>query len=178
LTADFTLAIKHNAGFAAMLELLAERFPCYGIVRNPLAVLASWNSVNLPVQKGHVPVGEQIDARLQSALAGIDDRTERQFYILRWFFERFARLIPRDRIFRYEDIVSTGGRALAPVASGAANLGEALESKNANSAYDGAVMRALGEKLLTRDGAFWEFYSKESVEAMIGLLPAQDAGCA
>jgi hypothetical protein len=173
LTPDFTLAVKHNAGFAAMLERLTTRFPCYGIIRNPLAVLASWNSVNLPVQQGHVPVGEQIDPQLQSALAGISDRTERQFYILAWFFERFARLLPRERIFRYEEIVSSGGRALAPVTSGAASLQEALQSKNANSAYDSAVMRALGEKLLTRDGAYWEFYSKESVEAMIGLLPAQ-----
>ena len=174
LSPDFLLAIKHNAGFAAMLEPLTERFVCYGIVRHPLAVLASWNSVNLAVQQGHVPVGERIDAGLRAALESIDDRTERQFYIVEWFFERFLRLLPRASILRYEDVVTSGGRALAVVAPAAKDLGEPLASKNKNSAYDGTSMAELGRKLLGRKGAFWEFYTRESVEEMIrGALAPQ-----
>ena len=120
LTADFTLAVKHNAGFTALLEWLVPRFPCYGLIRNPLAVLASWNSVHLPVQQGHVTAGEQIDPELRAALSRLEDRHERQLHILDWFFARFARLLPRSSILRYEDIVASGGRALAPVSRGAA----------------------------------------------------------
>ncbi len=167
LSPDFLLAIKHNAGFAAMLDGLRGRFACYGIVRHPLAVLASWNSVNLAVQQGHVPVGEQIDAGLRGVLANIDDRTERQLYIVEWFFERFGRLLPRGSILRYEDMVASGGRALAVVTPAAADLEEPLASKNKNPAYDGERMAELGRKLLGRDGAFWEFYTRESVEEMI-----------
>ncbi len=174
LSPDFLLAIKHNAGFAAMLGGLTDRFACYGIVRHPLAVLASWNSVNLAVQQGHVPVGEQIDPALRAALENIADRTERQLYIVEWFFERFGRLLPRASILRYEDMVSTGGKALAAVTPAAAGLDEPLASRNKNSAYDGGRMAELGRKLLGRDGAFWEFYTRESVEEMIqGALATQ-----
>ncbi len=172
LSADFTLAIKHNAGFTALLERLVQQFPCYGIVRHPLAVLSSWNSVNLPVQQGHVPVGEKIDAGLRHALERLEDRHERQLYILEWFFERFARLLPRAAILRYEDVVASGGRALEPVTTAAGSLDEPLQSKNSNAAYDVGQMRVIGEKLLGREGAFWEFYTKESVLAMLGSLPA------
>jgi hypothetical protein len=151
---------------------LAGQVPCFGIVRNPLAVLASWNSVNHPVQQGHVPAGERIDAGLHAALGRIEDRYERQFYILEWFFERFARLLPRGSIIRYEDVVASGGRALTPVVAGAAALDQPLQSKNANAVYDGGLMSLLGEKLLGRGGAFWEFYSRESVSSMLDQLPA------
>ena len=172
LTADFTLAVKHNAGFTALLDRLVKQFPCYGIVRNPLAVLASWNSVHLAVQQGRIPAGEQIDACLRAALGRIDDRHERQFYILEWFFERFARLLPRGSILRYEDMVASGGRTLTPVAGSAAELQEPLQSKNVNAAYDSGQMSLLGEKLLGRDGAFWEFYSRESVSSLLTALPS------
>lgn len=172
LSPDFVLAIKHNAGFTALLETLRDRYPCYGIVRNPLAVLSSWNSVDLAVQRGHVPVGEAIDADLRAALAGIDDRTERQFHILNWFFERFLRLLPRASILRYEDMIASRGKALASVTPAASGLDEPLASKNANRAYDVKTVRALGRRLLERDGAFWKFYSRESVETMLSEHPA------
>ena len=170
LSPDFTLAIKHNAGFAAMLERLKERFPCRGIVRHPLSVIASWNSVQLPVQQGYVPVGQSIDAALDARLRQIDDRAERQFYLLEWFFERFANVLGADAVLRYEDLISSGGRALTLVAPSAQALDEPLASKNANSAYDPALMLSLGERLLGRDGAFWNFYTRESVEEMLAPL--------
>ena len=169
LSPDFVLAIKHNAGFAAMLELLRERFPCYGIVRHPLAVISSWNSVNLPVQQGFIPVGQLINGALNEALERIGDRVERQLYILEWFFDRFANLLGAERIMRYEDLVASGGRALSVVTPAAQALDEPLASKNRNSAYDPAQVLDLGERLLAREGTFWSFYTKESVEEM--LLP-------
>ena len=172
LSPDFTLAIKHSAGFTALLERLVNRVPCFGIVRHPLSMLASWNSVRLAVQQGHVPVGEQIDAGLRAALSRIDDRHERQFYILEWFFDHFARLLPRSSILRYEDIVASGGRALSPAVAAAGSLDELLTSKNLNASYDIGQMRFLGEKLLGREGAFWEFYSRESVAELLGSLPS------
>lgn len=176
LTPDFVLAIKHNAGFTGMLEALRERYPCYGIVRHPLAVLGSWNSVNLAVQQGHVPVGEKIDGKLREALARIEDRTERQFYILEWFFERFLRLLPREAIVRYEDVIASQGRSLAMVTPAAASLSEPLASKNVNKAYDAATTAMLGQKLLGREGAFWEFYTRESVEEMLANVPVEARG--
>ena len=170
LSPDFTLAIKHNAGFAAMLGRLKERFPCRGIVRHPLSVIASWNSVQLPVQQGYVPVGQSIDAALNERLQQIDDRTERQLYLLEWFFERFASVLGSESILRYEDLIASGGRALTLVTPSANALDEPLASKNKNPAYDPAQTLDLGERLLGRDGAFWSFYTRESVEEMLAPL--------
>ena len=55
LSADFLLLIKHNALFAALLERLADDFPTLGLVRNPVAVLASWQTVDLPVRRAVSP---------------------------------------------------------------------------------------------------------------------------
>jgi hypothetical protein len=46
-------------------------------------------------------------------------------------------------------------------------LNEKLESKNKNTLYDVNLMALLGEKLLKNDGAYWDFYSKESVENLL-----------
>ena len=67
---DFTLVIKHIASFAAAIDVLAPRFPVFAIVRNPLSTLASWATVNIPVQEGRVPVAERIDRNLKSSLVG------------------------------------------------------------------------------------------------------------
>ena len=173
LSPDFTLAVKHNAAFAAMLEGLTERFPCRGIVRHPLAVIASWNSVRIPVQQGFIPAGQRINAALDAALGCIEDRTERQFYLLEWFFERFATLLERRHILRYEDLIATHGRALEIVTPLASALDEPLESRNTNPAYDPAQMLDLGERLLGRAGAVWDFYPRDSVEEM--LVPLRHA---
>ena len=170
LSPHFTLAVKHNSAFAAMLEPLLERYPCRGIVRHPLAVISSWNSVNIPVQQGYIPVGQEINPALHRALGRIADRTERQLYILEWFFDRFASLLPREHILRYEDLIETGGRALAVVTPAANALDEPLASRNKNSAYDPAHVLDLGERLLGRQGAFWDFYTRESVEEMLAPL--------
>ena len=56
--------------FAALLGRLSERFECFAIVRNPLATLASWNSLDwFPLKDGHSPIGEKLDVDLAAALA-------------------------------------------------------------------------------------------------------------
>ena len=64
LSTRFALLIKHNALFAALLPHLVESFSCLALVRNPLAVLASWQTVDLPVSRGRIPAGEELDPAL------------------------------------------------------------------------------------------------------------------
>ena len=68
LSARFTLLIKHNALFAALLPRLTESFSCLALVRNPLSVLASWQTVDLPVHRGRIPAGEERDRDLYRTL--------------------------------------------------------------------------------------------------------------
>ena len=71
----FTLVVKHNAAFAAGISVLAERFPTVAIVRHPLAVLASWQTVPHPVSQGRVPAGEHNDPVLRDALTSSRTRS-------------------------------------------------------------------------------------------------------
>jgi hypothetical protein len=172
LSPDFTLAVKHCGSFTATLDRLVTRFPVYAIVRNPLAMLASWSTVDFPVQRGRIPVAEGLDRELKSTLAAIDDVLDRQIHVLTWFHERLRRYLPDEAIIRYESIVETGGKALAVVRPGAAYLDEPLRSQNTSDLYDHERMLRIGERLLKSEGAHWESYSKASVERLLGELTA------
>ena len=168
LSENFVLAIKHPVAFSALLETLTQRFECFAIIRNPLATLASWNSLAwLNVRQGHAPIGEKLDSQLRRDLAAEPDAIERQLHILEWFYTRFRRILPDRAIIKYEDLVASRGRELAKFFPGAANFDENLSSKNVNKFYDLALMVGLGEKLLQRKGVIWDFYSKRDVEVLI-----------
>jgi len=167
LTADFLLCIKHPSAFTAIVESLVKRYPCYAIIRNPLSVLASWNSVQFPVNKGHAPAAESLDTNLKSALGRISDTLGRQLYLLSWFYGKYRSALRNERVLRYEDIVHTRGRCLNVITAEANTLDEGLESKNKNRAYDTERMRVIAERLLRTSGEFWEFYTKDSVERLL-----------
>ena len=71
LSADFMLVIKHNSAFTAVLESLVGRFPVYGVIRNPLATLASWSSVEFSASSGYARAAERLDPELKARLAAI-----------------------------------------------------------------------------------------------------------
>lgn len=166
LSEDFTLVIKQPAMFSALLAALVERFPSYAIIRNPLSTLASWNSVEIPLRQGHAHAAEKYDPSLPEHLEGLD-RHGKQLYMLSWFYERFEANLPPENIIRYEDIVSSGGRALSRIHTAASELDEPLESKNKNPLYDGDETRTIAERLLASDGPYWRFYSPAEVEALL-----------
>jgi len=164
---DFLLGIKSPGMFSALLPLLKRRFPCYAVVRNPLAVLASWESYDRSTREGRQPSAEKYDAGLRQALDSIEDRLERQLYLLSWYFERFVRELPDAHVIRYEDMVSSGGGALSVVTPAAELLNEPLSNWNLNPAYDRERMRLLGERLLEQEGAYLRFYPRNSLEDLL-----------
>lgn len=170
LSKGFTLVVKHNALFAALLPRLSRRFPCVGLVRNPLAVLASWRSVDLAVHDGHVPVGERFDPGLARTLATQPSALARQVLILDWFFERFITHLPAQRILRYEDVVKTGGVALHRALGVAAPPAESLTERNANALYDGAAAVELLAALLAGRRTWTALYSLADCERLADIL--------
>lgn len=167
LDREFTLVIKQPAMFSALLPILVKRFPCYALVRNPLAVLASWNSINRHTRKGHAPAAERYDKHLQSALESITDRTERQLHLLSWFFERYRQELSEGHVIRYEEMVASGGASLSKINPAAESLKESLPSRNLNPLYDREEMRVLGQRLLDSEGDYWSFYTREDVQQLL-----------
>lgn len=167
LSAGLTLVIKHPAAFTVLLPDLAERFPVYAVVRNPLAALASWNSTRIPVNDGHAPAAEQHDGDLARALSGIDDRIGRQLHLLNWYFGQYRAYLPPGRILRYEDIVASGGAALGAILPAAGALREPLENRNRSAIYDKDQVAVLAARLLGSDGHYLRFYTAADI---CGLL--------
>jgi len=165
LSPDFSLGIKHPAAFTALLGDLVGRFPCYALVRNPLSVLSSWNSIDMSHGRGHSPVAEMLDPALAAALAAMPDVFARQLHLLSWFYDRYLRFLPMESVLRYESVVATGGRALAAVVPAADSLAESLKSKD--KSYNRDLMRRLADKLLSSEGAYWSYYTRENVQALL-----------
>ena len=164
LSARFTLLIKHNALFAALLPRLTETFPCLALVRNPLSVLASWQTVDLPVHRGRIPAGEELDGELHRALEREPEVLARQIIVLDWFFGRFHAYLDPANVIRYEDVVESGGVALfRRLGHGGARPVE-LTSRNDSALYDAAVIDTLLEALLDGGGHWARFYSREDCE--------------
>ena len=168
LSEDFTLFVKHNSAFVGVLPELVRRAPVLGVIRNPLAILASWNTVPFNVSRGHASLAERFDPSLARDLGRLDDVSDRQFHLLDWFFMRFRESLPPELTVRYEDIVSSGGSALGVIHPAAVSLKLPLASRNQAKVYDEAAMRAIGERLLATDGAYWSFYDRSEV---LGLIP-------
>lgn len=167
LSEAFLLVAKHPAAFTAIVGALVKRFSVFAVIRNPLFVLASWQTVPILVRDGHHPVAERIDPRLGEALAGIDDTLDRQLHLLGWFFGRLREHLPERAIIRYESIVATGGSALSAVTTEAAGLRQPLDSRNETSLYGRERIEAIGEKLLASDGPYWEFYPRQGTEDLL-----------
>ncbi len=180
LSPDFRLVIKHNAAFTALLPALSQRYTVVGIVRNPLAVLASWHSVDLPVSHGRLPVGERLDPVLAAALAAQPDCLRRQVLILDWFFARLTRWVPPAALLRYEDVVASGGACLLD-AVGARAPGDGavcLRNRNATAQYDAAGIRVLARALHEHAGASLQFYAAADIDALATCLIDAASGVA
>ena len=169
LSPEFTLVVKHNAAFTALLPTLLPLFECYALVRNPLAVLASWNSVDLPVARGRLPAGERLSPALRVRLDAEPDVLERQLLLLDWLFERFDRCLPRERIMRYEQLVASGGNALATTLAVAVPP-LPLRNRNANRLYDAGACERYAERLHRHEGPWRGFYGDADVAGALNAL--------
>jgi hypothetical protein len=174
LEEGFRLVIKQPNFFTATLGALTTRFPCFAIVRNPLATLLSWQTVEARFNDGRVPAAEAFDETLKQELESEPSRLERQLIILRWYFARYASLLPADRVIKYEDIVATGGRILAIIDPAAASLQVKLENRNRNPIYDRDQVGELARLLLRDETIYKAFYTGREVEELFSALSRGD----
>ena len=167
LEPGFRLAIKDVGMFTALLPTLAKRFPCYAMVRNPLAVWASAQSLQDDRKGNGPPAIVRYDPGTFGRVTKIEDRVERSLFRLHLFFERYLHVLPKEHVLRYEDLISSGGKSLQVIVPAAEQLDEHLESKNVNPLYESSGILRLGERLLESEGAYWELYSRQDVEELL-----------
>jgi hypothetical protein len=170
LSPEFRLIVKHPSCFTALLGSLKQRFPCHAVVRNPLAILLSWQTTEANWNDGRQPAAEAFDDDLRRRLDAEPDRLGRQLVMLSWSFGQYARHLPAERVIRYEDLVATGGRALVGVAPAADRLSESLHSRNANPLYGRVAVESIVERLLASPGPQWDFYPHDAVRDLASVL--------
>jgi len=166
LGARCTLVIKHNAAFTALLPELAQRLPTFAIVRNPLAVLASWQSVPLPVRDGRVPAGEHFDRALAQQLDATATSLQRQLIVLDWCFRRFAEQLPPNRVIRYETMVASQGEALRAAVGLHGAADGPLRERHPQRLCSESVLHELASALQSRDGAWQHWYDHDSIRRL------------
>jgi hypothetical protein len=187
VTNRFYLVMKHPGMFTALLPQLKHRFQCYAIIRNPLAVMASRSSMGRRLDGSTDGTTQQNTPRDASSWKGttahmFDEDLRRQMapmvggtfewnlMMLDWACERYKQYLPEDHIVRYEDIIASRGKALSAIVPSASELDEPMESKNLNPLYDREIMLEVGERLLESEGAYWHFYTRESVEDLLNEI--------
>jgi len=163
---NFRLVIKHNGHFTFMLKELMDVYPCYTTIRNPLAIIASWNSINAPVSKGNLNVLRNLDSKLYSELNAIPSLIDRQVELLNLIYKALQD-INIQHIIKYENLVTDPARELSPIHPEAYKLEEMLENKNKSRNYNKELIEKTGKILLDR-GGFWEkYYSNQEIEMLI-----------
>ena len=166
---NFSLVIKHNAHFSFLLEELVNDFECFAIIRNPLAVVASWNTIKAPVSEGNLKVLKGLDPQLEKKLWKIPDVIDRQIQLIDVLFGHLNTLEERQ-IITYENIIETGGEALYPISSHASSLNEKLSNTNLNKRYPSELMEVIYKKLIQKNTASnnWRrFYSAGDFEEVM-----------
>ena len=164
LSERFTLFMSQPAVFSALLPDLTERFGCLALVRNPLSLLASWQTVNLPFQRGRIAGAEPYDPELRRTLDEERDRVQRQLIILDWFFARYAAHLDPSQVIRYEGLVESGGSELFRRLGQERAAPVAMKSRNDSVLYDPDTIETLLKALLEYGGAWTRFYRPSEIE--------------
>ena len=162
LSDRFTLLISQPAVFSALLPHLTAGFPCLAIVRDPLALLASWQTVNLPFRQGRIAGAEPFDPELRRRLDDEPVALHRQLLILEWFFGRFVAHMEPRHVIRYEDLIESGGSLLFRALGHERARAVALQSRNDSALYDGDEIESLLQALLERGGGSWRRFYRDS----------------
>ncbi|MFZ4792421.1 MAG: hypothetical protein ACOYMW_16300 [Candidatus Competibacteraceae bacterium] len=123
-------------------------------------MLASWNTLPIPLRTGHAPAAEALDPDLTACLAESEDLYARQLRLLSWYYARYQRWLPAGQILRYEDLIASRGQTLACITPTARQLYEPLHSRNRNPLYDPELIVMLSARLRQSEGAYWNFYDR------------------
>jgi hypothetical protein len=188
LSPDFFLAVKQTGLFTALLPTLVDRFACFAIVRNPLAIRASSMSLESRTERrgrerregewkgrqaspnARIRYDADLNERMEAKKAEGADVIDKWLLRMHSNFERYQQALPPENVIRYEDICESNGRALQVIVPAAANLDEPLENKNKNPLYKRDKILRYGERMLQSEGAYWNFYTRESVEEIMDGL--------
>jgi hypothetical protein len=164
LKENFKLILKHPNAFIALLPELKDSFKVVAQIRNPLSILASWNSLDHALSRGHAPMAEALNLSLKERLAEINDDLDRQIALLNWYYEIIDEHLTAEEVIKYEDLIESNGETLARIVPQHYSQHENLKNRNRNSLYNEQFLLKAFKRLITRpEHACWRFYNKRDI---------------
>jgi hypothetical protein len=104
LSQNFTLAMKHNGPYLAVLpQLIATgAFEIQAVIRHPLPVLRSWRRLALPISRGEMPNATRYWPEMRALTSEKMDLLEKQARMYELMFLRILEHQPKLTLLRYE----------------------------------------------------------------------------
>lgn len=170
---DFLLVAKDVPIFSALLPELVGLVQIAATVRNPLAVLLSWSSVDLPVHYGTAPAAEWLSPWLARSLADPSlSMSERRLSLLGWWYRRLSSVRNRINIVKYERMVESPERTVMELTGQSVETGISQVHPRAISHYYCSVEQVSEavDQLAYIKEDFSEFYSMAEVETLADSL--------
>ncbi len=171
LSEEFLLAMKHCAEFTLLLPELADHYKVFALVRNPLALLSSWATVNVPVSRGKVAKSSRLLPSFAQAIENIPTLLDKQLYILDWYFAQYASL-PGEQVFRYEELIAGSGAILHWITQNELPTWQ-LADRNTNALYEIKRIQHLTEVLISRGGAWESYYPSHTIASLAAEMHQQ-----
>lgn len=164
ISEDFVLGIKHNGLFSSALKELRDRpnLRVICLVRNPVPVLRSWDSLDLPVREGRLPSAEKYWPELLNESVSVGrSQLQRQLDLYLALVERYV--MSGSKIFRYEDIVRNPSIFVTAI-TGYSDRTDYSEVQNSRPVKDEAIETWLRQELNVHP-------KRQAVEAFRSLYP-------
>lgn len=109
LSGNFTLAVKHNGPYLAVLpELIAKHhFKIIAIIRSPLPVISSWRRLNVPISRGDMPNAKAYWPALNTLINSPIDLLEKQVRLYDMMLARILEYSEFISVVRYESLIES-----------------------------------------------------------------------
>ena len=114
LSANFTLAIKHNGPYLAVLPELIKLQACeiFAVIRHPLPIIRSWRRLNLPISRGEMPNATAYWPELRELVKEQIPLLQKQAKILELIFCHLLNYQKQLKLIRYEEMITANSNIL------------------------------------------------------------------
>lgn len=107
--ANKKIIVKSNVLFTACLpSLIEKKFKILVTIRNPVAIIKSWRSLNISVSIGKLGIAEKYNSDVH-LIHQEPELLKRQILLLDWLFKQYLQNKDALHIIKYEQLVNNPG---------------------------------------------------------------------
>lgn len=145
-SANLTIVTKSNTLFTSCLNELIKltNFDIYAMTRDPLYTLLSWRSLDIPISRGELKIGEIYSEKVRSIVKE-PNILKRQVLILNWFLNQFEE--NKIKTFKYEDLIHDSSTILSTILKSSSNNKIKFCSKNSLTNYNTSDLNEISKYL-------------------------------